>query len=193
MHRETRESRESGSPQRRTAQLRIGRVSAVGAVYFVTAVTKDRQRVLHAGPIAERIVGAWDSMHVVGDWELLAATVMPDHVHLLFVLGSRLQLGRAIAKFKALARGGNSAAWRWQEEVFEHRLRPQESTERYGRYVFMNPYVASLLGREERWPWWRCPSPTRFLFMGGLKANGGPVDEWFGDDPPELGPLITGE
>ena len=118
------------------------------------------------------------ALHAASDVELLAATIMPDHAHLLFALGARLTIGQVMAKFKTLARDGGHVTWHWQQDGFEHQLRTGESEEDYGFYVFMNPYRAQLLSTAQIWPWWVCPEPSQFLFLQQLNADGTPPPEW---------------
>lgn len=114
---------------------------------------------------------------VAGDWRLLAGVVMPDHVHVLFTLGERLPLDRVIAKFKSRARSAD-AVWRWQANVFEHRLRADENAEDYAFYVFMNPYQAGLADVKMPWPGWLRGAEWRWRFEDGLSAAGAPPGEW---------------
>lgn len=111
------------------------------------------------------------SMHTDGDIDLIASTFMPDHVHLLFSMGSRLRVGQIMGKFKALSRHRGRATWRWQDDGFEHRLRERESIEDYGFYIFMNPYRAGICGSDLNWPWWVCPNPERLAFLSKLESN----------------------
>ncbi len=129
-------------PQRKTARLRSGRVSVAGATYFVTLCTQARAAVLTQSETGAKVLETLRELHVAGDAEILAATIMTDHAHLLFTLGVRLRFGQVVAKCKTLARDCGRAAWRRQEDGFEHRLRPPESAEDYAFYIFMNPYCA---------------------------------------------------
>ena len=106
---------------------------------------------------------------------------MPDHVHILFTLGARLRLGQVVAKFKSLAHNHGLAPWRWQEESFEHRLRPVESIEDYAFYIFMNPYCAGLTMPTQRWPWWFCPAGEQFRFLSLIQREAGIPPEWIKD------------
>ena len=126
-------------PLRKTHHLRRGRVSLPGGRYFLTLCTHARQPVFAQEPEVRRVASALHAIHADGDIDLLAATVMPDHVHLLFILGQRLSLGQVMAKLKNLTRDGGMVSWRWQEDGFEHHLRPHETTEDYGFYIFMQP------------------------------------------------------
>ena len=106
-----------------------------------------------------------------GDAAILAATIMPDHVPLLLRLGARLTLDRVIAKWKAQV-SRSSSNFAWQANYFEHRLRPEESVERYAWYVFMNPYRARLIGVDDCWPGWWPTSQSAWNFMD--RARPGP-------------------
>jgi len=110
-------------PVRKTARLRFGRLSAPGAYYFVTFCTKGRIHALTEQQTATALADVLRSMNETRDMALFAATLMPDHVHLLFALGERLQVGQVIGKIKALSRKHTNADWRWQDESFEHQLR----------------------------------------------------------------------
>jgi REP element-mobilizing transposase RayT len=168
-------------PDRATARLRWGRISAPGATYFTTFCTHSRDPVLTNPENAAVLMEAFDRMQRDADAIFRSATIMPDHVHLLFILGDHLLLGQVHAKLKALARRHGRADWRWQEDAFEHRLRPRESIEDYGFYVFMNPYRAGLCRMSHRWPWWFCPEPKVFRFPGNLNADGTPPDSWLAE------------
>ncbi|HUR59006.1 MAG TPA: transposase [Opitutaceae bacterium] len=156
-------------PERRTDRLHLGRQSLAGATYFVTACTNKRRRVLTDSIAAQAALAALGQLQAAGDAEILAATLMPDHVHLLFVLGSRIELSQVTGKFKNQARSCGRAPWRWQKDVYEHRLRPDETAEDYGFYIFMNPYRAGLVRSDERWPHWFCSS--RFDFLAAVKDS----------------------
>ena len=84
-------------PDRKTSRLRFGRISVPNAVYFITCCTKERAPVLLESNAAKITTDTLKAMHAAGDMDLLAATVMHDHVHMLFVLGARLQVGQIMA------------------------------------------------------------------------------------------------
>ncbi|MSU25606.1 MAG: hypothetical protein EXS32_17515 [Opitutus sp.] len=165
-------------PQRKTAHLRWGRVSLIGARYFVTGCTQTRLPVLVHEDTALQLIAVLQRLQVDQDVTVLAATIMPDHAHLLFTLGARLRLGQVMAKFKTLARDAGRVTWHWQEDGFEHRLRATERVEDYGFYIFMNPYAAGLITVEARWRWWFCPDPSQFRFLSLLHPDGTPPHEW---------------
>jgi putative transposase len=167
-------------PHRKTHHLRRGRASIPHARYFVTLCAGGRAPVLTETGNAASIRAALQRLQADGDIALQAATIMPDHIHLLFELLTRLVYGRAVAKFKTLARENGRTAWDWQSDGFEHRLRPDESAESYAFYAFMNPYIAELCPLTQRWPHWICPDAQRFEFLAAIN-NGEPVpEEWLG-------------
>jgi len=133
------------------------------------------------------------ALHANSDIDLLAATVMPDHVHLLFVLGENRTVGQVQAKFKNLARDKGRVSWRWQNDGFEHHLRPHESIEDYGFYIFMNPYRARLCTLSTRWPWWLCPSPEQFRFLGLLDETSPVPEQWLNDVDRVAETIVSGE
>lgn len=165
---------------RKTPRLRLGRISSSGANYFITLCTKNRAPVLTQKGTATRIMDTLLSMHGANDMELLAATSMPDHAHLLLTLGGRLRLGQMMGKFKAQSRDQGRVSWHWQEDGFEHRLRHIEAIEDYGFYIFMNPYRAGLCPLATAWPWWICPHPSAFRFLDALNANQTVPAAWLG-------------
>jgi putative transposase len=164
-------------PVRKTERLRIGRVSIPGARYFVTACVQGRKPALTGDAHLQRVLSGMKELTSAGDWRLLAAAVMPDHLHVLFTLGKRLSLDRVIAKLKSRARAPD-AAWRWQANVFEHRLRAEEDAEDYAFYIFMNPYRAGLIDLNDPRPGWSCGVEWRWRFEDGLSAKGTPPAEW---------------
>lgn len=110
-------------------------------------------------------------------WGLRTAVVMPDHLHLLVTLGNATDLSSAIRLFKGrltpLLRKHGAA---WQQNFFDHRLRPDEELLPVYLYIFLNPYRKGLIPvnqpwkgyscNEEDWAWFgsltneRCPEPA---------------------------------
>jgi REP element-mobilizing transposase RayT len=179
-------------PRRRTAALRIGRLSIADATYFVTFCTARRAPLLVSDMACAACHRACRTLRDDGDAAILAATVMPDHVHLLLQLGARLTLDRVIAKWKAQV-SRLSPNFAWQANYFEHRLRPEESVERYAWYVFMNPYRARLIGVDDCGPGWWPASQNAWNFMDRARPGPRPQPEWLEQVEETARTLITGE
>lgn len=78
------------------AALRRGRVSIPEAEYFITVCTDKRRAGLAVPEIGTAILGELRALDDDSTWRLRCAVVMPDHIHLLIVLGWRLALGKTI-------------------------------------------------------------------------------------------------
>ena len=149
--------------------------------------------ILTAGDTGKRLTGVLQSMHSASDIELAAATIMPDHVHLLFLLRSRLLVGQVMGKFKSLARDMGKSSWQWQQDGFEHQVRRLESLEEYAFYIFMNPYRAGLCSLNASWAWWFCPEPKRFRFLDALENGKTVPSAWLDRSDQIAAKITTGE
>jgi len=118
------------------------------------------------------------SWHDEKDGTVLAATVMPDHVHVLYALGRKLTAGQCVGRWKSTLRRAINFTEEWQRDFWEHRLRPDEAAEDYAFYIFMNPYRAGLIPATAVWQrWWR-PAAEPFGFERHLDSSGTPQPEW---------------
>ncbi len=180
-------------PKRRTDELHKGRVSVPGARYFVTFVTEDRVPCLREQSVVQAVLTTLISWHEEHDGVILCATVMPDHVHVLFELGHRLTAGQCVGRWKSEIRRAQRYAFTWQRDFFEHRLLPKESSEDYGLYVFLNPYRAGLGDPDAVWPFGLTPDPLRFRFLSLRNPNGSPPREWLGWTEDRFAHLSIGE
>ena len=96
-------------------------------------------------------------------FRLLAAVVMPDHVHLLFTAlrdddGWTFALPEILRAIKgASARSINKLIGRtgpvWQDESFDHVLRGDESLRETIDYIRQNPVRKGLVKTPEDYPW----------------------------------------
>lgn len=136
--------------------------------------------------------GVCEHMSQDGDVSALTATMMPDHVHLLFQLGNTLTLDRVVAKWRTLVRRAVPGL-AWQTNFFEHRLRAAELSERYAWYVFMNPYRAGLIGSDSVWPGWWTDGATSYEFLALARPGPCPQPEWLGQLEERTRGLILGE
>ena len=170
-------------PRRRTSALRKGRVSIPGGQYFLTFVTHQRESILLESQTRKACREATEKMQSDGDWDRIAAMIMPDHIHLLIVLGSRLKLERTVSKWKREVRKLDK--WRticWQPNFYDHRLRWKDRIDTFGRYMFLNPYRAGLISHEDMWNGWFCWKPEWFEFLQLLKVNSNVLKEWLQED-----------
>ena len=172
------------TPRRRTPNLLKGRVSIPGARYFITICLQRPGGDLTATPANPALADVITALFVPPDAPLLCATIMPDHIHLLLVLGPRLSLAQLVARFKAKSRQILPAGATWQRNFFEHRLRADEPANDYARYIFLNPFRQRLLKPGDRWPLWIIENGAEFDFLHQLDENGCPPRMWLETPPP---------
>jgi REP element-mobilizing transposase RayT len=148
--------------------------------HFVTFVTKGR-----------RILPDWARQIVLDScfyghgkkYNLYAAVVMPDHVHLILtpltdverkLIVPLQEITKGIKGFSAHAinRQLKSRGTVWQEESFDHVLRSSESLDAKIFYILENPVRRGLVARswEYRWMWRK---PTESQYSRGVSALGG--------------------
>ncbi|MEO6245378.1 MAG: transposase [Opitutaceae bacterium] len=173
-------------PNRRTADLLLGRQSVPGASYFITWCEAARIPRLTQPEITSSLWATLEHSAAQSDFSPIAATIMPDHIHILGILGARLSLPRLIGKWKRQTGEVLGAKkLRWQENFYEHRLRRPEELEPFARYIFLNPHRARLLRLDESWPHWRRGTDTRFQFEEFVARDGRVPAAWLGEpDPP---------
>lgn len=181
-----------GFPLRQTGELRKGRISLAGATYFVTFGTARRIPALAVPAAIPAAHSICRRLVQDGDVSAFTATVMPDHVHLLFELGGQLALDRVVAKWRALVRRSVEGL-EWQANFFEHRLRAHEASEPYAWYIFMNPYRAGLITDDKPWPGWWTDEAVAHGFLAMTRLGPCPQPEWLGQMDERTRGLITGE
>ena len=135
---------------------RLGWVYTETPVYFLTAVTHERRKILADADTHEAFRGFCTAAHdrgvLVGRYVL-----MPDHLH-VFVCIPPGTMGLS-AWMKAL-KNSLSKHWRelgivtphWQKGFFDHLLRSEESHTEKWKYVRENPVRAGLCPTAEEWP-----------------------------------------
>jgi len=145
-------------PVRKTADLLKGRISLPGARYFLTCNVAQRAQSFENPSARRTVLSVIESLTADHDWEPINACVMPDHFHLLCVwTGNHSSVSKTLGKAKTLIR--RNLGWKnllWQDNFFEHRLRPEECVERYALYLFLNPFRSRLIEPGGTWDGYRC-------------------------------------
>ena len=158
--------------------LRRGRWSAPRAEYFLTICTHDRRRGLSDEPLLSRILEEAHRRETESDWSVRTLVVMPDHLHLLVVLGESMELAESLRLFKGrMAPQLRKHDLRWERGYFDHRVRVDEDRWPLFGYVFLNPYRAGLVSAEEKWPGYYC-APTDWAWFGPMTDEACPYLEW---------------
>jgi carbamoylphosphate synthase large subunit/REP element-mobilizing transposase RayT len=145
------------------------------AKYTVTFATLNRRTL---SPMARSIV-----LNAITDfhdrrYELYAACVMPDHVHMLFEPGIKTdnlegkpvfwRLGDLIGSIKSFTaheinKQEQSKGSLWEEEWHDRLIRSQEDLEEKFHYVTRNPWDAGIasLAEDYEWVWWQGKNASR--------------------------------
>ena len=93
----------------------------------------------------------------LGQYQLLAYVVMPNHVHLL--IAPEVPLARITGGIKgATSRQANALLKRtgeafWQSESFDHWVRTPTESGRIRQYIEQNPIKAGLVSSADQWLW----------------------------------------
>ena len=164
--------------QRGYAALRLGRFSQPGMNYFLTLCLQRPQIGLTEEPLLEAVFTEVRRLEDSADWTVRTAVVMPDHVHLLAVLGRETSLSGTLRFFKGrLAIAFRDYGLSWQPSFYDHRLRLAEEVLPTFRYIFLNPYLAGLIHVDEKWPGYFCAEQDWEWFKD-LTSEAKPFPEW---------------
>lgn len=177
-----------------TDKLRHGRSSAANARYFITLCTENQLPGLNHDGLRQKLTDGLRAQQVGHDFDLHCATIMPDHLHLLFTLGTRLTLSQVLAKFKRWTAGSlQDQKLHWQSNFYDHRLRQDKALESFARYIFLNPYRKKLIGPADTWAGWICNKHYRPEFTVHLVNGQFPPKEWLAKEMGDLQELIEGD
>ena len=120
-------------------------------IYFLTFSVANRQKVL-ANELAFAAFKA--AIARLTKWNVIAAILMPDHVHLLIAPVEReAMVGNGSGAIKRFMRQDLKATWQWQPGSFDRLLRSDESAEQKWQYMRENPVRADLVKESGDWPY----------------------------------------
>jgi REP element-mobilizing transposase RayT len=121
-------------------------------VYFVTFCVADHAKVLDNEQTFRAFKSAVSRLR---GWSVIAAILMPDHVHLLVAPTEdrEAKLGNLVGALKRWTRQALNARWQWQPGSFDRLLRRDESTYEKWLYVEENPVRAGLVSQSQDWPY----------------------------------------
>ena len=157
----------------RYAKRRLPHFERPWGKYAVTFTTAEKRQ-LNA---AERdlILRSILYGHEHGQYELYAACVMPDHVHLLlepqikeddaagnpifFSLSEIIQGIKSSTAHRINKISGRKGETIWQKEWFDRLIRSAKDLEEKFDYVCRNPWDSNVLGPTEDYPWLWTPGP----------------------------------
>lgn len=138
---------------------RLGRLETIfvdAPIYFVTACTADRKKILASSRIHEEFVTFGKAGPKYGAW-LGRYVLMPDHLHAFVAFDAeKITLARWMKSLKntisKALRAERIRGPHWQKTFFDHVLRSSESYSEKWEYVCENPVRARLVKKSEDWP-----------------------------------------
>ena len=133
--------------------LRLGRHSLAGQIYLVTMVTGQRQPVFADLYAARALIGVLREEERLERALTWAFVLMPDHLHWLMQLGTKVSLSGCVQGVKSMCsrRMGRSV---WQAGFHDRALRREEDMRSVARYIVANPLRAGLAEDLGSYPHW---------------------------------------
>ena len=120
-------------------------------IYFVTICVAHRKSVLANNAAFSAFKRAVARLR---HWKVLAAVVMPDHLHVVVAPEDRdAKVGNFSGALKRWIREELGASWKWQPGCFDRLLRSDESLHEKWRYLQENPVRAGLVSNSGNWPY----------------------------------------
>jgi putative transposase len=152
-------------PEKGTSQLRKGRFSQAGMIYFVTKTTIQRlsknsppeNGLLMYEGVPEIIIGSLEWLNNQNEIDLISYVIMPDHVHIVFVLNEGKDLAKVMMRFagftgKQISAKLQIAGGIWQNGYYERALREDELEKAY-KYIYENPIKTGYVENVQDWRW----------------------------------------
>lgn len=140
--------------------LRKGRRSKIGQYYLITTNTHKRLKILNTPKVAEIVLNSlyWLDSH--GRIELLAAVMMPDHLHFVARLacGNLSDLMHSLKSYTAnkIKAELNLKDNVWQPQYYDHAIRDDEGLKETIIYSLHNPVRTKLVNDFHTYPYWYC-------------------------------------
>ena len=137
--------------------------------YFFTVTLKNRQSKLLVRHIA-CLRQAWKAAGTRIPHEIVAAVVLPDHLHALVTMhDGRDDYPRMWQDIKkGFTRRIASSESPWQSRYWEHTVRNQDDRQAHFDYIHFNPVKHGLVTRAVDWPY---SSIHRYIDQGMLKTD----------------------
>ncbi len=161
--------------------LRKGRHSEPNARYFITFNTKTPSSSLASATTFAALSSTLEKLEHEKILEPTAYTLMPDHVHLLIRLGSKLDLGKTISRMKFEFRKKSAPApIHWQSSFHDHKLRTDAELHPILHYIYLNPYRAKLITTDQPYPYTHI-APSHWTWFQPLLKQNCPYPEWLAE------------
>jgi putative transposase len=140
--------------------LRSGRYIEAGLFYFLTSVTKNRSPFFLKSQAALIVLDGLKWLDRTGRITLVAAVVMPDHLHFIAQLKDKT-LSRLMHSLKSYtAKEINKILGRrghvWERQYYESGIRCERALKEKAEYCLKNPERRGLVEDYREYPYWYC-------------------------------------
>jgi REP element-mobilizing transposase RayT len=121
-------------------------------IYFITTNCQPRYKnQLAQRDVAEKVFETIEHRQEKFLWWPYLFLLMPDHVHaLLSFPPSDKKISKIMSKWKEWT--AKTIGIEWQDGVFEHRMRTEESRREKADYIQANPIRAGPVSQPKDWP-----------------------------------------
>jgi putative transposase len=140
--------------------LRKGRFSQQGYWYFITTGTKSRLPVFSDPAASKTVMDCLKWLNEQGRINLIAAVVMPDHIHFAACLQNTTlpSLMHSLKSYTSneindqLGREGLL----WEPQYYDHAIRTEDELKERVNYCLQNPVRKGLVNHFKDYPHWYC-------------------------------------
>jgi len=141
------------------SDLRKGRYSENGCIYFVTATTYQREQYFNSLNTTRQLIRTMRVIEGELGIRFICWVIMPDHAHWLIELKNFHTISNVVNCIKgASAYNINNTLKRrgkfWQPNFYDRALRKEENLKVVSRYIVANPLRAGLVSKIEDYPHW---------------------------------------
>ena len=139
--------------------LRTGRHSEPGRIYFVTSTCFDRQKHFSCSASAQILCDEFNALGNQSNRVSLAHVVMPDHFHWLVKPDRETTLQKLVRNLKGrsarrISESKLATTRIWQPGYHDHAVRVEEDLENLSNYLILNPVRAGLVSNIDDYPFW---------------------------------------
>ncbi|RRS10499.1 hypothetical protein EAG18_00230 [Pseudoalteromonas sp. J010] len=142
-----------------SCRLRKGRVSSAGQYYAITICCKNKAAIFNNLAVNQVVIREIYHLEQDNIIKLIAYTLMPDHLHLLFQLKDVCSLSDTIKSLKgkiATKLRTMNVRQLWQKGFYDTCILHNTMLKNQARYIVANPLRAGLAKQIGDYPYWNC-------------------------------------
>lgn len=139
---------------------RIKRVYVADAIYFVTAVTQNRQSIFKDPAHITLLRQTIHEVKALYPFEMRGYGFLPDHFHLLFHAEMETAVTKILHSIKRnftlnykKAKGISGSVSLWQKRFWDHVIRDERDYLNHLHYIHYNPVKHGLVNKPEDYPY----------------------------------------